>query len=179
MSVSDRVATLFDRDWIEAKFVLSDPQFGRITAALAGDGQSADLVGRSVKVFWRVGGEPVQFDARIVRIGATIASDQGGVTIFARLNTPTQPVAIRPGAFVEVHVSDRRYTNVVRLPQTSIYDNNTVYVVKGDRLEARTVRVVGADGTFALVQGQNLEAGDKVVQTRLSTIGTGVKVEEL
>ncbi|MGI9408010.1 MAG: efflux RND transporter periplasmic adaptor subunit [Hyphomicrobiaceae bacterium] len=178
LGATDRVATLYDRDWIEARFVLTDQQYGRIVAA-SGDTKSGDLIGRRVKVIWRVGTKPIAYDAKIVRVGATIAAGQGGVTIYARLNDPTKPIAIRPGAFVEVSSADRRYSNVARLPQTSLYTNDTVYVVREGRLEARKVQVIGADGSHVLVQGRDLKDGERVVQTRLFSIGTGLKVEEL
>ena len=177
LGASDRVATLFDRDWIEARFVLTDQQFGRIVAASSEEGGT--LIGRPVKVIWRVGDKPMTYPATITRVGATIAAGQGGVTMIARLKDPTTPIAIRPGAFVEVESSDRSYRAVARLPQTAVYNNKTVYVVKDGRLAARAVTVIGADEGFALVQGPELKAGDRVITTRLSTVGTGLKVEEL
>jgi len=177
LGASDRVATLLDRDWIEARFVMTDQQYGRVVAAAKEEGKR--LIGQPVTVIWRVGSAPIQYEAEIARVGATIASGQGGVTIIARLKDPTAPIAIRPGAFVEVVSADRRYADVARLPQTAIYDNTTLYVVKDGRLDARTVEVVGSDGKFALVTGDKLAKGDSVVTTRLSTVGTGLKVEEL
>ncbi len=174
---SDRVATLLDRDWIEARFVLTDKQYGRIVAAAKDAG--GNLIGRPVKVIWRVGDAPISYDATIARIGATIASGQGGVTIIARLKTPSEPIPIRPGAFVEVESPDRKYNAVARLPQTAVYDNRTVYVIKDERLQSRTVEVIGADGSFVLVRGEKLQAGDRIATTRLSTVGDGLKVEEL
>ncbi|MEO0618423.1 MAG: HlyD family efflux transporter periplasmic adaptor subunit [Pseudomonadota bacterium] len=177
LGASDRVATLFDRDWIEARFVLTNAQYGRLVAASQADG--SPLIGRPVKVIWRVGETPIAYDAKVKRIGATIATGQGGVTMIARIETPTAPVAIRPGAFVEVELADRKYRDVARVPQTALYNNDTVYVVEDARLKSQAVSVVGTDGAFVLVQGKDLKAGDNIITTRLSTVGDGLKVEEL
>jgi multidrug efflux pump subunit AcrA (membrane-fusion protein) len=87
------------------------------------------LVGREVKVLWHVGDKPVQYKARIERVGAEIAAEKGGVEIYARIVNPNKPTPIRPGAFVEVRMPDRAYERVTSLPQTSLYGNR-VYVIK-------------------------------------------------
>ncbi|MEL6290067.1 MAG: efflux RND transporter periplasmic adaptor subunit [Pseudomonadota bacterium] len=177
LGASDRVATLLDEDWIEARFVLTNAQYGRLVGAAREDGMQ--LIGMPVTVIWRVGDAPLRYAAKITRIGATIAAGQGGVTMIARIDTPTEPVPLRPGAFVEVELADRRYANVVRLPQTSLYDGNTVYVVEENRLAPRKVTLVGTDGAFVLVQSDGLSDGASVITTRLSNVGEGIKVEVL
>ena len=82
---------------------------------------------------------------------------------------------MRPGAFVEVHVPDRLYRDVVRLPESALYDGDTVYAVVDGRLEPRRVEVVVRIGTQVLVSG-DLAADDMVVTTRFAEIGEGIKV---
>ena len=66
----------------------------------------------------------------------------------------------------------------MRLPSTSLYGGDRVYVIAKDRLSERTVDVVGAAGKDILVRG-GIEAGERVITTRLSNAGEGVKVREL
>lgn len=169
VSVNDRVATLRDRKQIDVRFSLSDSQYGRVVAA------EGDLEGRSVDVIWRVGDTPIRYAARIVRIAATIDTASGGVNVFAALDDPNDPLAIRPGAFVEVQVKDRKYDRVVRLPQTALYAGSTVYIVEGERLAARTVEVVGRADGDALVRGP-LQPDERIMSTRLSAPGDGLRV---
>lgn len=171
LNANDKVASLLDRDWVEVKFTLSDTQYGRIL------GETGKIIGRTVDVIWRVGDKPVVYKATVERVGATIQSSSGGVTVFARLENPSEPIPIRSGAFVEILIPDRQYEKVARLPQTAIYGGDTLYVIKKGRLEPRTVRIVGVAEKDVLVRGP-VDAGDRVLRTRLSAPGAGLRVEE-
>ncbi len=170
LSTNDPVATLIDKSWMEVRVTLSDAQYGRIVREAGG------VLGRSVAVRWYVGAEPFVYDAEIVRIGSRITSATGGVNVYARVDNPREPTPLRPGAFVEVRVPDIAYEDVVRLPQTAIYENDHVYVIKDGRLERRSVERVGRSDGNVLVRG-NLEDGETVAATRLARPGDGVKVK--
>lgn len=169
VGINDKVAILLDKNWIDVLFTLSDRQYGRIVA------NEKTVVGRTVKVVWRVGDQPIEYDATIERVGAEISSESGGVNVYARIRDPTKPIAIRAGAFVEVRVPDREYQNVARLPASAVFDGDTVYVIEKGRLVARKVEVVGAAGSDVLVSGE-LAPGEQVMKTRLSVAGPGIKV---
>lgn len=170
VSVNDAVATLLDRDWIEVRFTLTNTQYGRIVTHEGG------VEGRVVDVLWHVGDSPLRYEAKIERVAAEINAETGGIDVFARIVNPRSPVPIRPGAFVEVQIKDRVYSNVVRLPQTALYGGDTVYVVSDGRLDSRKVALVGASGTDILVRGE-LAAGEKIMTTRLSQAEPGLRVE--
>ncbi len=169
LSTNDAVATLIDQSWVEVKLTLSDAQFGRITRT------SDDVIGRPIEVRWQAGGEPFIYDAEIVRIGARIASSSGGVNVYARIKNPLEPTPLRPGAFVEVRVPDIRYDNVVRVPQTALYNDDHVYVIKDGRLERRSVERLGSADGSVLLRGR-VEDGEQIAVTRLARPGDGVKV---
>jgi RND family efflux transporter MFP subunit len=169
LSTNDAVATLIDKSWIEVRVTLSDAQYGRLVR------ESGGVLGRPVEVRWYVGEEPFVYDAEIVRVGSQIASASGGVNVFARITDPLEPTPLRPGAFVETRVPDVQYEDVVRLPQTALYENNHVFVIRDDRLERRDVTQVGGADGFVLVRG-DLQDGEQVAATRLARPGDGVKV---
>ena len=171
VSANDQVATLIDANWVDVRFTLSDRQYGRIVIS------EKTLLGRPIEVLWHVGDKPLVYTARIERVGAEIASEKGGVEIYARIDNPNAPTSIRPGAFVEVHVPDRAYEKVTRLPHTSLYGGDRVYVIEKGRLKSRKVVLVGASGEQVLVRGQ-VSKGDRVLTTRLSAADDGARVEE-
>lgn len=171
LSANDQVATLFDRDWIEIRFTLTNAQYGRIVSG------QRDVTGRIVDVFWHIGENPARYQARIERVAAEITADSGGVEVFARVLNPREGVPLRPGAFVEVQMQDKLYSNVVRLPQTALYGGDTVYVVEDERLAARRVELVGAAKADILVRGE-VKAGEAVMTSRLSKVEAGLKVKE-
>ena len=168
LSVDDRVARLVAAEVLEVHVNLSDAQFGR----LLGEG---DLRGRPARVIWTVGPRSITADAVIERTGAHIDPASGGVPVYARLKGIGLQSPLRPGAFVEVQLKDRRYANVARLPDSALH-GDTVYTVEGDRLAARRVEVVAHYGEDIVVQG-DLKDGDRVVITRFTEIAEGIKVE--
>jgi len=170
MSVNDSVATLIDQNKIDIRFTLTNAQYGRILA------HEKTLNDRKVSVSWRVGETPILYKATIVRTAAVITSQSGGVEVYALVENPFTPVPLRSGAFVGVTLDDREFKNVIRLPQTAIYNGNKIYLIKNDRLTERTVEIVGASGSDTLVK-VNLPKGSEILTTRLTLAGEGVKVK--
>lgn len=171
LNVNDRVATLIDRDWIDARVTLTDGQFGRLTSS----GES--LVGRDVEIRWNVGTKPLVYQAKIERIDGRVSAESGGVQVYARITDPLKPVAIRPGVFVEARLADTTFSRVVKVASSAVYDGKTVYVVIDGRLQARSVSVAGASGKDLLIAG-DLKTGERILETRLSRPGNGVRVKE-
>ena len=169
LSVNDRVATLVDADRLDVRVHLSNMQFGRLVTS------DEKPEGRAVKLAWQVGDQRFDFDAVIERIGARIDATTGGVELFARIRSGGLNGRLRPGAFVDVHLPERRYADVVPVPETALH-GDAVFLIVEDRLEARVVEVVATDGTSVLLRG-NLTDGEKIVTTRFPEIAAGLKVE--
>ena len=182
ISVNDRVARLVDARWLEASFQLSDEQYGRLIAAGAVRGKTAEII-------WRTRAKVFRYTAVIERVSGQVASDSGGVVLYARIKRTDLNTVIRPGVFVEVLISDRVYNSVYRLPDEALVGTGTIYVavkqppVAGQkdgqpvwRLARRAVKVVGRQGNDVLVQG-DIKPGDRVVATTFPEIGPGAKVK--
>ena len=169
VSEGDRVARLIDANRLEARFHLSNDQFGRLL-------QAGGYRDRPARVLWRIGGEAYSFDATIERIRGEIDPTSGGVDMFARIRASGTETSLRPGAFVEVYLSDRLYRDVVRLPESALHGDDVVYVADEGRLVARRIELVLRVGNDVLVRGP-FEPGDRVVTTRFPEIGPGLKVE--
>ena len=174
VSANDKVATLIDSDWIEAKFTLTDEQYGRILGQL---GNQA-LIGRTTNVSWVLGEKKIVYPATVERVGAQVNAASGGVEVFARINNPGQPIALRAGAFVEVIVPDKKFVDVFRIPSAALYPSNTIYVIEDGRLSERSIKVVGAVQNDLLIEGP-IKSGARILATRVSTPGSGVRVEEI
>ncbi|HHK75262.1 MAG TPA: efflux RND transporter periplasmic adaptor subunit [Rhizobiales bacterium] len=171
VGVNDAIATLIARDSIDVRFTLSDRQYGRILAA------EGTVLGRRIKVLWRVGGKPLEYDGVIDRVGAQISASTGGVYVYAHITGGKDQLrALRPGAFVEVSMKDRSFDRVIALPESALYGSGTLYVVDDRRLVSRKVSVVGNSGPAVLVRG-NLKKGEHVLITRLAQAGDGLLVD--
>jgi len=169
LGVNDRVATLIDLNWIEVAFTVTDRQFGRLARGKGG------IKGRTVEVRWNVGEKPIIYQAKIDRVGAKVSSEAGGVQVYARVEKPADGVGLRPGAFVELRVPDTQFENVARLPSAAVFSGDTVYVISAGKLAARKVDIVSTSGDDVLVRG-NIKPNEKIMSTRLSLPGDGVRV---
>ncbi|MBN9669295.1 efflux RND transporter periplasmic adaptor subunit [Roseibium aggregatum] len=172
VSVNDAVVSLYNSDAFEVRFTLSDNQYGRLLA------ETGTVVGRPVEVTWYLGNEPVTYPAEVTRIGADVASSRGGVELIASIDASEATVPLRPGAFVEVTLSDRTYPDSFRIPETAFYGSGIVYVVKDGRLEPREVTALSIDDGYILVRGA-LDDGETLLITRIPEAGAGLLVRDV
>ena len=77
------------------------------------------------------------------------------------------------GTFVVVKIKADSIPNVVRLNRDYVRSNETVWVMKDEKLEIRKVQIVLNDDEYAYI-GEGLEDGEKVVITDLSTVTNGI-----
>ncbi|NNE76509.1 MAG: efflux RND transporter periplasmic adaptor subunit [Pricia sp.] len=77
------------------------------------------------------------------------------------------------GTFVEVKIQADSIPNVVRLNRDYIRSNETVWVMKDEKLEIRDVEIVLNDDEYAYIR-EGLADGEKVVITDLSTVTNGI-----
>ena len=86
-------------------------------------------------------------------------------------------MAIRPGIFIEVRLSDAKFRQVAKVPAEAVYDAKTVYVVSDGKLVSRTIAIVGHVEGGLLIEG-DVKDNEEVLMTRLSRPGDGVRVKE-
>ncbi len=170
LGVLDSVGNLIATGRLEARFHISDAQYGRLTSTERG------VIGRRARVTWRVGQRKLELKAVIARVGAQIDTASGGVELFARIEDREAASSLRPGAFVEVHIPDRVYANVARVPETVLHPGNVVYGVEDGRLVARKAKIVGRVGNDVLLRG-GLSDGERLVTTQSVAIAPGLRVE--
>jgi RND family efflux transporter MFP subunit len=171
---SDKVADLIDTSQLEVRFSLSNAQYGRLLES------SEPVVGRPVRVSWTVGKETMEYDARVERVGAEIVSTTGGVEVYAVIEATDGQTNLRPGAFVAVSLSDKTYQNVALLPESALYGEDILFVIKDGRMVERRVHIQGYDGSNVLIDSPGespIEDGDLIVITQLREGGSGAKVE--
>ena len=74
---------------------------------------------------------------------------------------------------LQTEIEGRPIENVIRLDRDFIRDQDTVWVMKDEKLEIRETEIVFRDAQFAYVQN-GLDDGDEVVTTTLATVAAGV-----
>ena len=168
-----KIADLIDTSRLEARFSLTNTQYGRLINS------EESLLGRPVQVLWDVGDEPVVYAAVIARVGGEIAATTGGIEVYATIDSAGSQTALRPGAFVRINLPDRAYSGVFSAPESVLYGEDRLYVVEDGRMSERRVRVVGYTGSDILFESAGspaLRDGDRVVITQLREGGAGARV---
>ncbi|MBK18700.1 MAG: hypothetical protein CMM52_07670 [Rhodospirillaceae bacterium] len=172
---SDRLARLIVNERLEVSFQLSRRDFGRL-AQTAKPESGPLLVGRKIKIEWRVGQQVFHFDATIARLGAEIDAATGGIGVYARLDAPNLDTPLRPGAFVVVKVPGNTYKDVFRLPESALGTNSTIYLIEKGRLIAQRVDLIRRVAKDVLIRTK-IPNGTKIVTTQFPEIGQGLRVE--
>ncbi len=120
-------------------------------------------------------------DVSLRRLAANVRTGQSGLDAFFTI----QPAVARRaevGRVVRLEVVLPPEAAVVALPVQSIYENDRIYAVEGDRLKALTVERIGdhltADGEHrVLVRSPELRDGQRIVTTQLPKAISGLKVQ--
>ena len=169
----DKLAELIDTSQLEVRFSLSNAQYGRLLES------DNSIVGKLVDVTWQVGDRNLAYKSVIKRIGGEIVSSTGGVNVYAVIDTGGEQTDLRSGAFVSVLLKDKVYRDVFEMPETVLYGEEIVYVIDGDRLAARRIKIEGYSGInilFSSAGEPHIKNGDLILMTQLREGGTGVKV---
>jgi len=80
-----------------------------------------------------------------------------------------------PGVFTEVLIQGNTLRNAVAVPRDAIREGNQMWIVNGNRLGVRPLKIVRADKNFAYVVSDDLD-GAKVVLSSLDAPIDGMKV---
>jgi RND family efflux transporter MFP subunit len=80
-----------------------------------------------------------------------------------------------PGIFAEVLIHGNTLRNAVAVPRDAIREGNRMWIVNGNRLGVRPLKIVRADKNFAYVVSNDLD-GAKVVLSSLDAAIDGMKV---
>lgn len=169
LNPNDQLGVLLDSDNFDVVFNLSDAEYGRFLE------RNSDVIGRQVNIVWQVGGENIDLQATIERVGAQISQATRGVDVYARIDG-NLPSNLRGGAFVTVELLAQPMADVMPLPRDALYENDTVYLVENGRLVRRAVSDYIDDGGQILLKA-GLAAGDMVLLTRFNEAAPGVAVK--
>jgi multidrug efflux pump subunit AcrA (membrane-fusion protein) len=136
-----------------------------------------------VAVTARTGGEEGANTFVLARLAGNVRAGHSGIDSFFRIGTPASG-ALEIGRVLKLSVTLPAEQDVVALPVQSIYENDRVYEVVDDRLQALTVERVGDHATDAgeyriLVRGEGLHAGARIITTQLPKAIGGLRVQPI
>lgn len=169
------VAELYASNDLEVRLPLSLEDFG----FLARDGSGA--VQAEVVLKGKIGNEEYSWSAEVARVDPEIERKTLSATVVVRVmrtegtDFPLPPV----GLFVNATVTGKMLGGVAEIPRRALLEGNRVITVGEDgNIEFRNVEVLRlTEGTAVVHDG--IEAGDRIVLTRLSApvVGMNVTIE--
>lgn len=115
------------------------------------------------------------------RLSADIKPGQSGIDVFFRSDARE---ALDIGRVVSLSVNLPLEENVISMPVHALYENQTIYRIQEQRLEAISYETVGDylsnDDEFSiLIRSPQLKAGDQLLGSQLSRAITGLLVEPI
>jgi len=131
---------------------------------------------------------------KLSRVAHNVRPGQSGLDAWFRLDTDSQPngdalgsqanSGLTLGRVINLTAVLPSEPNLVALPGQAVYNNNRVYLVHNNRLQAATVQRIGeirlASGDHqVLVRGDNLSSGADVMTTALPKAITGLLVDPI
>ncbi len=167
VSQNEVVASFYDANALEARFTLSEQQFG----LLVSDG----LIGRTLEVIWDIEPDPVVVTGTVARIGAQVNASLGGIELFAHLDD-VAATPLRPGTFVAISLSGKEFENALSIPETALYGDGNFYVIVEGRMVGVKAQVLARDGEAVIVRA-DVNEGTPIITTRLAQAGEGVRVK--
>jgi RND family efflux transporter MFP subunit len=135
---------------------------------------------------WIKDGQPVQlhvdaypdktFIGKVSRISPAVNTATRAFPFEALV--PNKDALLKPGTFARVHIESSKIDNVLTLPYSTMqyrYGVNRVFVVDGDKLAARELKVGDRLGDrIEIISG--VKAGDRVAATDVDKLADGLKV---
>lgn len=119
---------------------------------------------RSGRLFRRIGA--LDEGTRMARVLASIPDP-----LARKADAQGQP-PLMIGEFVEVSIRGKEIDNVIRLNRDYVRKNDTVWVMKDEKLHVNELEIVVSDANYAYVSG-GLDDGAQIVTTNLATVVEG------
>jgi multidrug efflux system membrane fusion protein len=117
------------------------------------------------------------FRGRIWRISPTVEQSKRTFIVEALIENPN--ALLKPGSYAKARVHTDKQDMIKLVPTLSInyvFGSNKVYIVKGDVIEARDVKIGDRFGNDTeIVEG--IQNGERVATTQVTRLDTGVKVQ--
>ncbi len=115
----------------------------------------------------------------VVRSEGVVDENTRMIKVIVRLKKPystNPPFAF--GSFVDVVIEGKTIKNGFKIPIEAVHEGSSVWIVKGQRLYVKKVRVMRFEDNFAIVS-YGLNPGDEVVLSPLPYVKNGMRVKVL
>ncbi len=168
---SNKLATLASGGDFEVRFTLSEDQYGDLLA-------SGEVIsGLPVHITWRSGRTQRIFNGKVKRVAAEVTKESGSIILYAGLGEDEVLKNQLPiGSFVDVMLSGNSIDHIARVPESALYDQDQVFLIKDDKLVPRQVEPLTWEKGEVLISS-GLNEGEQVLANHLPNAKPGMKVK--
>ena len=169
------IATVYGTDVIEIIVPLEDKELEWFDAPLgiANGNPENDRADPAALVTAEFAGSAHTWKGTIVRTQGTIDAASRMVNVVAEIQKPFEQtnhgVPLTPGMFVNVEITGKLLTNVIRLPRYAIHNTDEVWLDRDGKLGVQKVKVVRRDKTHAYISS-GIADGDIVIISPLDVV---------
>jgi RND family efflux transporter MFP subunit len=176
------IASVYDTDVAQVRLPLTGRQVALLDLPLNYDSTVNDRFGGAPVVLQaRFANKLWEWQGRIVRTDASIDESSRLVYAVAEIDKPfardpgSDRPPLSPGLFVSATISGRQLSEVVLLPRSSLFSEDSILVVDSEqRARVREVHVLQSDASILWVQG--LKRGERVIVREPAQILVGMEV---
>jgi multidrug efflux pump subunit AcrA (membrane-fusion protein) len=112
----------------------------------------------------------------INRISDVVNPQTQSRTAFIQI-LPNSKFLLNDGLYLRAEIEGKTYKNVMEVPRKSVYNSNTVYLIKSGELKEHDVNILFSNESSYFINGLN--AGDTLLTESLLNARNGLKVQIL
>lgn len=181
VNVGAQLGQVFATDVVEVRLPLTDSQLGELQLPIGfiADENNAPKVRFSATL----GGRTFNWTGEVKRINASIDQQTRLVYAIAEVQDPygaaadgNLPLAV--GLFVTAEIDGFSPQSAMVLPRVALRKEDSVYVIKDDKLEIRTVNVLSTNEEHVIVS-DGVSVGDQVVTSPVRSAYDGMAAQAI
>jgi RND family efflux transporter MFP subunit len=172
----------YGTDSVEIEVPLKDSElawFDVFENSIFSNGDSNSAKGTPTEVKATFAGTEHTWKGYVVRTAGQVDKTSRMISVVVEVPKPFDALNGRPpllpGIFAEVLIQGNTLSNAVAVPRDAIREGNQMWIVNGNRLGVRPLKIVRADKNFAYVVSDDLDQA-KVVISSLDAAIDGMKV---
>ncbi len=157
----ESLAKLINTSELEVKFFVGEGKFTEL-------GTNKELIGRKIKIRWKKSKFNKLYEAELTRIDSIVNAESAGLNMYASLENISVDDPIRPGVFVEVLFEGKTIPNSIKVPESAVYEEKHIYVLKNNKPIKVDIKVEGYIDNQLILSG-DFTPGSFIILTRLDS----------
>lgn len=176
VNANTQLAEIFATDAIEVRLPIKNSELAFINLPGNFQNKTVSQSYPKVKIISELG-KPQTWDGKIVRTEAAIDATSNQLNVVARIENPFIADAqhyspLKIGQYVKAQIEGIKLTDVIVIPNRSIYQGSYVYLLHDGLIQRRNITTAFQTSEKSLVT-EGLQAGDQLITSTLGQIPSG------